>query len=255
MSDAKTRDSIVEKRMRYIERMREMKPETVDVGAGAEPQGTGPANRHGMPRLPVGQREVKNWPVLDLGHVPHITRADWKLVIDGLVENPLTLDWDGLLALPQVEDVSDFHCVTTWSRYDNRWQGVRFRDLAELVVPREEARFVATRGSDRLPGTDIPYTTNLPLARAVEEDVLLVHTWEGKPLEAEHGGPVRMITPKLYAWKGAKWIERITFLADDRPGFWEVRGYSNSAEPWFNDRYASGPPPGAFSDKPILEDR
>ena len=94
-------------------------------------------------------------------------------------------------------------------------------------------------GYDVAPGTSIPYTTNLPLARAIEDDVLLVHTWEGKPLPREHGGPCRVITPKLYAWKGAKWIRRIEFLADDRKGFWEVRGYSNSAEPWFNDRYAS----------------
>src|SRR2546429_8073427 len=89
-----------------------------------------------------------------------------------------------------------------------------------------------------MPGSSIPYTTNLPLARAVEDDVLLVHTWEDAPLPREHGGPVRMITPKLYAWKGAKWIRRITFLAEDRPGFWEVRGYSNTAEPWGNDRYS-----------------
>ena len=90
-----------------------------------------------------------------------------------------------------------------------------------------------------MPGTRIPYTVNLPLARAVEEDVLLVHTWEGQPLPREHGGPCRMITPKLYAWKGAKWIRKIEFLAEDQKGFWEVRGYSNTAEPWFNDRYAS----------------
>jgi len=129
--------------------------------------------------------------------------------------------------------------VTTWSRYDNRWAGVRFRTIAELAIPRDEAEFVLCTGYDFMPGSYIPYTVNVPLARAVEQDVLLVHTWEGQPLPREHGGPCRMITPKLYAWKGAKWIRKIEFLAEDRKGFWEVRGYSNSAEPWFNDRYAT----------------
>jgi DMSO/TMAO reductase YedYZ molybdopterin-dependent catalytic subunit len=115
---------------------------------------------------------------------------------------------------------------------------VRFRTLAELAVPKDIARFVFCTGYDVAPGTDIPYTTNLPLARAVEDDVLLVHTWEGRPLPREHGGPVRMITPKLYAWKGTKWIRRIEFVAEDRRGFWEERGYSNTAEPWLNDRYS-----------------
>jgi DMSO/TMAO reductase YedYZ molybdopterin-dependent catalytic subunit len=159
--------------------------------------------------------------------------------VGGLVEHPVTLDWQAFLALPQVDDVSDFHCVTAWSRYDNHWRGVRFRTIAELAVPAPEARFVLCTGYDFMPGSNIPYTTNLPLERAIEDDVLLVHTWEGRPLPREHGGPCRMITPKLYAWKGAKWIRTIEFLAADRKGFWEVRGYSNTAEPWFDDRYAT----------------
>ena len=114
-----------------------------------------------------------------------------------------------------MDDVSDFHCVTTWSRFENHWRGVRFRTLAELAVPTPDAQFVLCTGYDHVPGTRIPYTTNLPLARAVEDDVLLVHTWEGAPLPREHGGPCRMITPKLYAWKGTKWIRRIDFLADE----------------------------------------
>jgi DMSO/TMAO reductase YedYZ molybdopterin-dependent catalytic subunit len=170
--------------------------------------------------------------------VPEVSLPDRRLEVGGLVDNPVTLTWDEFLALPQTEDVSDFHCVTTWSRYDNHWRGVRFRTLAELAVPREEARFVLCTGYDHMPGTKIPYTANLPLARAVDDDVLLVHTWEGRPLPVEHGGPVRMITPKLYAWKGTKWIRKIEFLPRDQRGFWEVRGYSNTAEPWFNDRYS-----------------
>ena len=231
---------LVERRRRYIQRQIELNRGDVNVRfRGQPPQGSGPGNRHGMPRLPVGQHEVRNWPVLDLGDLPEIDLATWRLEVGGLVENPLTFTWEQFNALPQVEDISDFHCVTTWSRYDNHWRGVRFRTIAELAVPADDAKFVLCSGYDVLPGSDIPYTTNIALERAVENDVLLVHTWEGRPLPAEHGGPVRMITPKLYAWKGTKWIRRIDFLPQNRRGFWEVRGYSDSAEPWFNDRYST----------------
>jgi DMSO/TMAO reductase YedYZ molybdopterin-dependent catalytic subunit len=231
---------LVERRQKYVRRQIGLGQGTVNVKfRGRPPEGTGPANRHGMPRLPVGQHEVRNWPVLDLGEQPEVATRDWTLEVGGLVENPFALDWAQFLALPQVDDTSDFHCVTTWSRYDNHWRGVRFNTLVERAIPTDSARFVACTGHDFMPGSSIPYTTNLPLERAVEDDVLLVHTWEGKPLPREHGGPCRMITPKLYAWKGTKWIRKIEFLAADRRGFWEVRGYSNSAEPWFNDRYAT----------------
>jgi DMSO/TMAO reductase YedYZ molybdopterin-dependent catalytic subunit len=229
---------LVERRQRFIDRQRELHKETVNVRfEGRPPAGSGPLNRHGMPTVPVGQHLVRNWPVLDLGEQPDVSLKEWRLEVGGLAENPFTLSWDQLLALPQAEDVSDFHCVTSWSRLDNHWRGVRFRTLAELAVPGEQARYVSCTGSDFMPGSSIPYTTNLPLARALEDDVLLVHTWEGQPLPREHGGPCRMITPTLYAWKGAKWIRKIEFLDRDRRGFWEERGYSNTAEPWFNDRY------------------
>jgi len=236
----KDNPDLVARRQQYIQRQIALDKGDVNVRFhGQKPEGHGPVNRHGMPQLPVGQHEVKNWPVLDLGMMPEIDRKRWTLEVTGLVENPFTLDWDGFMALPQAEDVSDFHCVTTWSRYDNHWGGVRFKTIAELAVPLPSAHHVSCTGYDVLPGSRIPYTTNLPLARAVEDDVLLVHTWEGRPLPAEHGGPCRMITPKLYAWKGTKWIRKIEFLAEDRKGFWEIRGYSNSAEPWFNDRYST----------------
>jgi DMSO/TMAO reductase YedYZ molybdopterin-dependent catalytic subunit len=234
-----TRSDLVAKRLAYIERQKKLHADAVDVDLNRKPQGTGPANRDGMPRLPIGQHEVRNWPVLDLGDMPDIPLSTWRLEVSGDVEHPVTLTWDDFMALPQTDDVSDFHCVTTWSRFNNHWRGVRLRDLAELVVPTEHARFVLFTGYDIYPGTNIPYTTNLPLARATEDDVLLVHRWEGKPLPREHGGPVRVITPKLYAWKGTKWVRRIDFLARDQPGFWEVRGYSNTAEPWVNDRYSN----------------
>ena len=231
-------DDLVAKRLRWIERMKLAKPDTVGVRPQDRPAGgSGPANRHGMPQLPPGQHEVRNWPVLDLGDQPVVPPERWKLEVGGFCENPFTLSWDQFRALPQVEEQSDFHCVTTWSRMDNRWKGVRFRTIAELAVPTDDARFVLCEGYDRMPGTSIPYTVNVPLERALDPDVLLVHTWEGKPLPREHVGPVRMITPRLYAWKGAKWIRKITFLDEDEPGFWEVRGYSNTAEPWVEDRY------------------
>ena len=207
------------------------------VFAGETPQGSGPPNRHGMPRLPVGQRLTRNWPVLDLGDQPEVPLAEWRLEVGGLVERPMTLSWSELLALPQTEEESDFHCVTTWSRMDCRFGGVRFVDLMAHVGVRPEARYVFTTGYDHAPGTNIPYTTNLSLDDALEPDVMLVHTWDGAPLPREHGGPLRMVTPQLYAWKGAKWLRKIELLAQDRLGFWEVRGYSRTAYPWSDDRY------------------
>jgi DMSO/TMAO reductase YedYZ molybdopterin-dependent catalytic subunit len=238
--DKSDHPDIVERRRRYIQRQIDMRTGNVDVSFdGRMPEGTGSPNREGLPRLPIGQHEVKNWPVLDLGEQPMVDLAQWRLEVDGLVENPVTLDWQAFLRLPQVVDVSDFHCVTTWSRFANHWRGVRFKTIAELAVPRPDARFVLCTGYDFLPGSVVPYTTNVALERAIDDDVLLVHTWEGQPLPPQHGGPCRMITPKLYAWKGTKWIRKIEFLAEDQKGFWEIRGYSNSAEPWFNDRYSS----------------
>jgi DMSO/TMAO reductase YedYZ molybdopterin-dependent catalytic subunit len=232
------KESIVERRLRYIERQRKLGHGVNVQFEGMKPQGTGPVNRDGLPSTPIGQHVVDNWPVLDLGDIPNISLADWRLEVGGLVENPITLTWDELMKLPQVEDVSDFHCVTTWSRLNNHWGGVKFKTIAELAVPRENATWVLCTGYDRDAMSGEPYTTNLPLARAIEDDVLLVHTWEGRLLPRDHGGPVRMITPKLYAWKGAKWIHKIDFLDQNRKGFWERRGYSDTAEPWFNDRYS-----------------
>jgi len=245
-------DSLAAKRQRFIEKQRALHPERTDVARrrGA-PQGDGPANRHGLPKLPVNQRNVPNWPVLDLGHQPDVPLDVWRLEVDGLVENPFTLDWPAFQALPQVDEASDFHCVTGWSRMDMRWRGVRLADLVLMAVPRADVTHVVFTGYDKAPGTNIEYTTNIALARALEPDVLVAHTVDGAPLAREHGGPARVITPRLYAWKGAKWIRKITFLAGDAPGFWEVRGYSNSADPWADDRYSGAPPPGANSLTPI----
>ena len=195
------------------------------------PQGEGPLNRDGNPKHPPGQRIVTNWPVLDLGVQPKIEVEDWSLTISGLVNKPKMFSWEDFMSLPQVEDVSDFHCVTSWSRLDNHWRGVRLIDVANYCGILSTAKYVYIKAYDA-------YSTNLSLAEAIKSDVLLVHQWEGAPLTTDHGGPVRMITPQLYAWKGAKWIGEIEFRDYDELGYWEKRGYSNTAEPWLNDRYS-----------------
>lgn len=161
---------------------------------------------------------------------PVIARDDWSLTVDGACAAPHKLTWADFMALEQIADVSDFHCVTTWSRMDIPWVGVRVADVLALAQPRESATHVMCHAYDG-------YTTNVPLEEALKPDVLLVHGADGAPLPVEHGGPVRMITPQLYAWKGAKWISRLELMSGDKAGFWEQRGYSMSAHPWRNDRY------------------
>ena len=182
-------------------------------------------------RLPPGQKEVKNWPVLDLGVQPDVKPANWRLRVTGLAENALALTLAEFLALPQDTTVSDIHCVTAWSRYDNHWSGVLSRTLLDLVRPKPEARHVIFHAYDG-------YTTNVSLEAFAGNDVLLAHSWEGTPLTREHGGPVRVIIPRSYFWKSAKWVTRIEFSAEDRPGFWEVRGYHNEGDPWKEERYS-----------------
>ena len=230
MEESEKLNRVVEARMKLKARFEEKIKQTPSVADG-RPMGTGNPNRHGMPVVPVGQVITAKWPVLDLGLQPDISLNDWRLEINGEVEHPVTLDWKEFIALPQCEDTSDFHCVTTWSKLNMNWGGVRLLDLAALVMPRETATHILCYGYDE-------YTTNIALEEALKPDVLLVHTIEGKPLPKEHGGPVRMITPQLYAWKGSKWINRIEFLSRNKLGFWEQRGYSNTAYPWRNDRYS-----------------
>ena len=183
-------------------------------------------------RLPPGQRQVHNFPVLDLGIQPEVPLEKWELKIGGLVEQPVTLDWAAFRALPPFKDVSDFHCVTTWSQFDMEFEGVAFFTLADLVKPKPEATHVFFKSYDG-------YSTNNPLAVCLDDDVLVAHSWNGQPLTKAHGGPARVIIPKRYAWKGAKFIREITFLDRDILGFWEVRGYSNTADPWTEDRFAA----------------
>jgi DMSO/TMAO reductase YedYZ molybdopterin-dependent catalytic subunit len=190
--------------------------------------------RHARPdeqRLPPGQHLVTNWPVLDLGLSPQIARERWRLDVYGSVAQPLSWDWAEFTAQPQSDFVSDIHCVTTWSRYDNRWQGVATRDLLDACRPHDQARFVVLHSYDG-------YTTNLPLADFAAEDALIAHAWSGAPLDQDHGGPVRLVVPHLYFWKSAKWLQAIEFRDGDAPGYWEVRGYHNRGDPWAEQRYS-----------------
>ncbi len=228
MTDLERRiaEGVSELRARFAEQMKAT-PSLADPA----PQGDGPKNRHGMPKEPPSQNvlEKDEWPVLDLGQTPEIATDRFRLVLDGAVENPVTLRWEDLLALPQADEQADFHCVTGWSIIDLAFRGVRFETLAALARPTAAATHVMTYGSDG-------YSTNLPLWEALKPDVLLVHTVEGKPLSTQHGGPARIVVPQLWAWKGAKWVNRIEFLGHDRRGYWEIRGYSNTAHPWRDDR-------------------
>ncbi len=182
-------------------------------------------------RLPPGQKLTTGFPVLDLGVRPEIPLNEWTLTIDGLVENPTAFSWEQFNALPQVTDLSDFHCVTTWSKYDCQWTGVAFTTLFEIAQPKPEAKFVYFTSYDG-------YSTNVPLTNCLDDDVLVATRFGGEPVSLEHGGPARIIIPKLYAWKGAKFVKSITFLAEDRLGFWEVRGYHYVGDPWKEERYA-----------------
>jgi len=182
-------------------------------------------------RLPPGQKLVTNWPVLDLGVHPEVPLEKWALKIHGHVENPVILGWKNFLALPQFKDTSDFHCVTTWSKFEVDWEGVAFFTIADLVQPKPSAKFVFFKSYDG-------YSTNNPLEACLDDDVLIAHHAQGAPLTVQHGGPARVILPKRYAWKGAKFIREIVFLDRDILGFWEVRGYSNDADPWLEQRFA-----------------
>ena len=187
--------------------------------------------RTGEDRLPPGQHLVRDWPVLDLGTQPNIATDTWELRVFGLVDEQIRFDWAGFMALPQQDAVSDMHCVTTWSRYDNRWAGVTTQSLLAAVGPKPEASFVVLHSYDG-------YTTNVPLEDFAADGSMLVHHWDGQKLSREHGGPVRLLVPHLYLWKSAKWLHRIEFIAADRAGFWEERGYHDRGDPWTEQRYS-----------------
>jgi DMSO/TMAO reductase YedYZ molybdopterin-dependent catalytic subunit len=186
-------------------------------------------NLYGKPKLPPGQEGTIKFPVLTSGPTPRISIEEWRLKVWGLVEERVWT-WDEFMKLPQTKLKADFHCVTHWSRFDDEWEGVMFRDLHAILNVRPGANHVMQHAYGG-------YTTNLPLQGMLDEDVILVHTFNGEPLPADHGGPLRVFTPRRYAWKGAKWLNGFEFLPEDKPGFWEMNGYSNTADPWREERF------------------
>ena len=186
-------------------------------------------NAFGKPKLPPGQEGIQKFPVLTYGPLPKISLDTWRLRVWGLVE-PKEWNWKEFMELPQSELKADFHCVTHWSRFDDMWRGVLFRDLYARLSVKPEAKHVMQHAYGG-------YTTNLPIQWMLEEEVILAHTFNGEPLPPDHGGPLRVFTPRRYAWKGAKWVNGFEFMTQDNPGFWEVNGYSNSADPWREERF------------------
>ncbi len=184
----------------------------------------------GQDRLPPGQYLTQKWPVLSYERTPKSLPTDWKLKITGKVENPFELTWEEFLALPRTKLVTDIHCVTTWSRYDNDWEGVHIREILQRAKPLSSAKFVMAHSWTG-------YTTNLPLSDLDDDDVMIALKHDGENLAPEHGGPIRLLVPKLYFYKSAKWLDGLEFMENDRPGFWEQRGYHNHADPWQEERY------------------
>jgi DMSO/TMAO reductase YedYZ molybdopterin-dependent catalytic subunit len=182
-------------------------------------------------RLPPGQYLTKQFPVLSYGPPPRLNLQKWDFSLIGQLEQPLRLSWKELRELPRAVQISDFHCVTTWSRYDNRWEGVQVRELIKLVKLKPEARHVFAL-------CDGGYTTNLTIEEFLDDDVILAWGHDGKDLSPDHGFPLRLVVPKLYGWKSAKWVRAIDFTKHDRRGFWELRGYHNHGDPWTEERYS-----------------
>ena len=182
-------------------------------------------------RVPPGQHLVSSLPVLHAGSVMHVARDSWRLTVDGLVEPSLVLDWEALVALPATSQTCDIHCVTTWSKLDTRWKGVQASTLFNDLLLSPEARHAVIHAYGG-------WTTNLPLEELIREDVLLAYEYEGRPISDEHGGPVRLLVPRLYFWKSAKWLQRIEVTAKERLGYWERAGYHRLGDPWLEQRYS-----------------
>lgn len=183
------------------------------------------------PRLPPGQVRTDKWPVLHYGSVPRVDLAAWDFRVTGLVEKPARWTWQEFQELPRGLVRSDIHCVTRWSRFDNLWEGVPVREVLARVGVKPDARFAVIHAEQG-------FTTNLPVAELAQDDVLLADRHDGEPLTPDHGAPLRLVVPRRYFWKSAKWIRSIELVAEDQPGFWERNGYHNDADPWREERFS-----------------
>ena len=181
-------------------------------------------------RLPPGQYLTEKWPVLHAGSVPQTDLATWDFKVFGEVDNPVTLSWDELQALPSKEIELDIHCVTRWSRFDARFRGVHWSELAKLSGPKPSGRYVVAHAEQG-------FTANVPLRALEDENALIAYEADGEPLTPDHGWPLRLVIPSKYFWKSAKWLRGIELAERDQPGFWERYGYHNDADPWREERY------------------
>jgi DMSO/TMAO reductase YedYZ molybdopterin-dependent catalytic subunit len=181
-------------------------------------------------RVPPGQYLTEKWPVLHYGPVPPFNPRTWDFRVFGNVENEIKLDWDEFQKLDQTTVTADMHCVTTWSRLDQKWEGIPFAKIIELAKPKSDSQFVIAH-------SEYGFTANTPLEFCLRDDCLIALRANGEPLTAEHGSPARLVVPRLYAWKSAKWLRGIEFRETDAPGFWEKNGYHNTGDPWKEQRY------------------
>ena len=184
----------------------------------------------GHERLPPGQIATEKWPVLTYGETPSIEAKDWRFRAWGLIEQEKVFTWEDLLSFQSVRVVCDLHCVTRWTKFNNEFEGARVRDLLATLNVKPEARYVMVHGYGG-------YTTNVPIADLMDDDVLLAYKYDGKPLEPDHGGPCRLLIPKLYLWKSAKWVNGFEMIEKDKPGFWERAGYHMYGDPWKEERH------------------
>ncbi|MBB3128494.1 DMSO/TMAO reductase YedYZ molybdopterin-dependent catalytic subunit [Paenibacillus rhizosphaerae] len=202
------------------ERLKKMKP--VPVGNLSEEQ---------LAKLPPGQSLTDKFPILHEGDVPHYNMEEWTLQITGEVEEPRTFTYKELLAIPTVAVNCDIHCVTRWSKFDTTWEGILFRDFLKLLKVKPEAKYVMFHA-------DPDYDTNVPIEDLLRDDVLLAYRFNGEPLTEKHGWPLRTVVPHRYFWKSAKWLRKIEFMKEDRPGFWERNGFHNEADPFKEERFS-----------------
>lgn len=181
-------------------------------------------------RVPPGQYLTEKWPVLHYGPVPPFNPKTWDFRVFGNVENEIKLNWEEFQKLEQTAITADMHCVTTWSRLDQKWEGIAFSKIIELAKPKSDAQFVIAH-------SEYGFTANTPIEYCLRDDCLIALRANGAPLTAEHGSPARLVVPRLYAWKSAKWLRGIEFSDTDKSGFWERNGYNNRGDPWKEERY------------------
>jgi DMSO/TMAO reductase YedYZ molybdopterin-dependent catalytic subunit len=203
--------------------------EVNDLEPSTVPSLEAPAHTDG--RVPPGQRVLRRWPVLHVGRIPRFNPDKWSIEVNGACAQPLRFDYGEFKALPNIELVSDFHCVTGWSKLDNVWRGVQVKQLLDLAKLQPGATHLLVHAEHG-------YTANVPLDVLIDDDAILAWQHNGAPLAPKHGFPLRLVIPRLYAWKSVKWVRRLEILTADKRGYWEVRGYHNRADPWHEERYA-----------------